>query len=82
MEIVHQFGPNVVGFQLATGERRWYIVGCYLFPDNTSAIESLVADLKEQPRGAELMVAGDFNVKLPEPEGYWRGEEIVAMLST
>ena len=30
VEAVQQFGPNSVGFQLATGERRWYIVGCYL----------------------------------------------------
>ena len=49
VEAVQKFGPNVVGFHLATGGRWWYIVGCYLFPDNTSAIESLVADLKEQP---------------------------------
>ena len=28
VEAVQQFGPNVIGFQLATGARRWYIVGC------------------------------------------------------
>ena len=27
VEVVRQFGPNVVGFQLATGARRWYIIG-------------------------------------------------------
>ena len=32
VEAVQKFGPNVVGFQLATGGRRWYIVGCYLAP--------------------------------------------------
>ena len=32
VEAVQQFGPNLVGFQLATGERRWYIVECYLIP--------------------------------------------------
>ena len=26
VEAVEKFGPNVMGFQLATGERRWYIV--------------------------------------------------------
>ena len=35
VEAVHQFGPNVVGFQLAIGERRWYVIRCYLAPDNT-----------------------------------------------
>ena len=32
VEAVQQFGPNVVGFQMATWARRWYIVGCYLAP--------------------------------------------------
>ena len=27
VEAVEKFGPNVIGFQLATGARRWYIVG-------------------------------------------------------
>ena len=46
VEAIQQFGTHVVGFQLATGERRWYIVGCYLAPDDTLTIESVVAALK------------------------------------
>ena len=46
VEAVQQFGPKVVGLQLATGRRRWYIVGCYLSPNNTSTIESVVVALK------------------------------------
>ena len=69
MESVQKFGPNVFGFQLATGERRWYIVGCYLAPDDTSTIESVVVTLKERPWGAKLLVAGYFNVKLSDLEG-------------
>ena len=38
VEAMRQFGPNVVGFQLATGARRWYIIGCYLAPDDTLKI--------------------------------------------
>ena len=34
VEAVQQFGLNVIGFQLVTGERQWYIVGCYLAPDD------------------------------------------------
>ena len=73
VEAVQKFGPNVVGFQLATGGRRWYIVGCYLALDDTLTIESVVAALKERPRGAKLLVAGDFNTNLAEPERYRRG---------
>ena len=64
VEAVQQFGPNIVGFHLETGERRWYIVEFYLTPDDTSTIESVVAAIKERPRGTELLVAGDFNLKL------------------
>ena len=38
VEAVRNFGPYVISFQLATGARRWYIVGCYLALDDTSTI--------------------------------------------
>ena len=79
---VQQFGPNVVVFHLATGERRWHIVGCYLAPDKTLTVENVVAALKEFPMGAELLVTGDFNVNLAEPEGDRRGEDIAVAMAT
>ena len=82
LEAIHQFGPNVIGFQIATWGRRWYIVRCYLAPDNTSTIESVVAALKERPRGAKLLLAGYFNVNLEEPEGDQREDDIVAAMTT
>ena len=30
VEAIFQFGANVIACQLETGERRWYIIGCYL----------------------------------------------------
>ena len=78
----NSLGPNVVGFQLATGKRRWYIVEFYLAHDDTLTIESVVAALKERPRGAELVVAGDLTAKLLEPEGDRRGEDIAAAPAT
>ena len=73
VEAVQQFRPNVLGFQLDMGNCQWYIVGCYLVPNNTSTIESVVFVLKKQPHGSELLVAGDFNVKLSDLEWGWRG---------
>ena len=72
VEAVRQFRPNVVGFQMATRERWWSVVGCYLAPDDTSTIKSVLAALKERPRGAKLLVTGDFDVNLAEPEGCHR----------
>ena len=63
------------------GEKRWYIVGCYLSPDNTSKIESVIAALKERPQGAELLVVGYFNDNLSKPDGNQRGEDILAALA-
>ena len=82
MKAVQQLGPKAVGFHLETGDCLWYIIRCYLVPDNTSTIESVVTALKERPRGAELLVAGDFNVNLADPEGDRRGENIVAAMAT
>ena len=82
VEAIHKFGPNVVGFQMATGERQWYIVGCHLAPDDTSTIDILFASIKEQPWGTELTVAGDLNVQLSDPEGDQREQEIAAVPTT
>ena len=57
-----------MSFELAMGARRWYIIGCYLAPDDTSTIESVVASLEERPWGSELLVAGDLNENLEQPE--------------
>ena len=81
VEAVRQFGPNIVGFHMATGARRCYIIGCYLAPDNTLTVESVVFTLKERPRGAALLVAGGLNTTLTEPEHDRRVTEIAAALT-
>ena len=65
-----------------TGARRWYIVGCYLAPNNTSTIERVVEALRESPKGAELLVAGDLNINSAAPEGDRREEDIAATFAT
>ena len=79
---VQQSRPNVIRFPLATGERQWYIIGCYLAPNYTLTIESVVAELKQRPQGGKLLVTGDLNVNLADPEGDQEKEEIAAALKT
>ena len=67
VEGVERCGPNVLGFQVKTGERRWYIVGAYVTPEDEVTMETVVAAIGRRPRGAELMVAGDFNVDITAP---------------
>ena len=52
VESIQQFRPNIVVFSLVTGERQWYIIGCYLTPDKTSTMDSVAVVLKECPRGS------------------------------
>ena len=52
VEALRKFWSNVIGFQLAAGARRWYIVGCYLAPDDTLTIERVVEALRDRPKGA------------------------------
>ena len=61
VEEVRQYGPNVLSFEVVSGRRRWYIIGCYLAPDDARAIERVVTSLGDQPRGTTLIVAGDLN---------------------
>ena len=58
MEAVRQYRSNAMSFELATGARRWYIIGCYLAPDDTLTIERVVATLKDRPKGTALVVEG------------------------
>ena len=67
VEAVRKYGPNVIGFQLATGARQCYIVGCYLARDDTSMIERVFEALRDRQKGAELLVKGDLNTNLTAP---------------
>ena len=44
-------------------------------------IESVLAALNEHPRGLDLLVVGDLNANLEEPEGYCREEDITVALT-
>ena len=80
MEEVREYGSNVISFEVVTGRRRWYIIGCYIDPDDNRTIERVVTALGDQPRGTALVVAGDFNTDLGEMASDGRGTEIAAAL--
>ena len=45
VETHHKHGLKVVSFGIDMGERHWFIVGCYLFPDNAYPIERVVMSM-------------------------------------
>ena len=75
------YGPNVISFKVVTGRRRWYIIGCYIAPNNARTIERVVTALGDQPRGTALIVAGDLNTDLGEIASNGRGTEIAAAIT-
>ena len=65
-----------------TGERRWYIVGCYLVPGDDTTVWDVEAAMVERPRRTELIAAGDFNMDLDKTGGQGQDKEIVATVAT
>ena len=47
----------------------WYIVGCYLVPDDAQTIEGVVVAVSQNPQGTTLLVVGNFYMNLAAPEG-------------
>ena len=81
VEEVRPYGPNAMSFEVVTGRRRWYIIGCYLAPDNARTIEQVVTALGEQPQGTALIVGGDLNTDLGDMACNGRGAEIAAAIT-
>ena len=50
-------------------------------PNEPSTVESVVAVLRERPRGTALVVEEDLNTALDDPENDRRGTEITAALT-
>ena len=81
VEEVRQYGPNVLSFEVVSGRRRWYIIRCYIAPDDAQTIERVVTALGGQPKGTALVVVGNLNTNLGEVDCDRRGAEISAALT-
>ena len=68
----------MTSFQLESDGRRLFIVKCYLFPDGSLTIESVVMAISQGPCGSALQVDGDFNADLAVLEGNRHVKEILA----
>ena len=82
VEAIHHFGVNIIACQLVTGERRWYIVGCYMAPGDRETIRDVEVAMAERPMGTELIVAGNLNVDLDKAGVQGWDEEIMATVAT
>ena len=62
-------GPNVITFELFTGDERYFVVGGYTPPSKTTGktLQTIDRAMKGQPKGSIPIIMGDLNVNLDHP---------------
>ena len=59
--------PNVLSFELVTGVDRYFVVGCYIPPDDLVPLDHIKTAWKECPKGCKPLLVGDMNIDLEYP---------------
>ena len=67
IEEVEMLGPNVLSFQLVLGATQWYIVGCYIPPNDLTTLTHVEQAWQACPWGCLPILLGDLNVNLAAP---------------
>jgi hypothetical protein len=78
VELVHIVMPNLLKFQLVTGDARSYCMGVYIPPTGTMRVEDLWAVWEACPAGCTPIVLGDLNIDSRDPQNKW--EELIINL--
>ena len=71
-------GPNIVTFQVTTGDDRFYVIGIYVPPDCRSGVDDLRRAWEACPQGCRPIVLGDLNINFWYPRD--EREEIIVDL--
>jgi hypothetical protein len=67
IEEVELRGPNVLSFQLVSGTARWYIIGCYIPPNDLTTLTHVDEAWWACPNGCLSILLGDLNINLDAP---------------
>jgi hypothetical protein len=78
MEAARVVTPNLLTFQLVTGYERFYVMGIYIPPNNTTGVDALWAAWNACPDGCAPIVMGDLNISFEHPRN--KQEEAIADL--
>ena len=71
-------GPNIVTFQVTTGDERFYVIGIYVPPDCNKGLDDLRGAWDACPQGCKPIIFGDFNINFGYPQD--KREEIIVDL--
>jgi hypothetical protein len=64
----HIQGPKVLSFMIVTGSQRFYVLGCYIPPNNLCTLPQVEQAPNKCPKGHTLLLIGDLNINLPVPQ--------------
>jgi hypothetical protein len=70
--------PNLLTFQLITGDAQFHCMGIYVPPTDTVGVEDLRAAWEACPAGCTPIVLGDLNINFRDPRN--KREELIVNL--
>ena len=63
--------PNIVTFQLATGDERFYVIGIYTPLDCNNGVDDLRRAWDACLHGCKPIILGDLNINFGFPRDEW-----------
>ncbi len=78
VELARIATPNLLTFQLVTGNKQFYCMGIYIPPTDTMGVEDLRAAWEACPEGCIPLVLGNLNINFSNPQNEW--EELICDL--
>jgi hypothetical protein len=76
VKAAHIASPNILTFQLVTGEDCFFVIGAYIPPADTMGVDDLCAAWAKCPPNCKPLLLGDLNFDFWAPQTEW--EETIA----
>ncbi len=76
VEAVHIVSPNLLTFQLVTGEEQYFVMGAYIPPADTAGVDDLRTAWAARHTNCKPLLLGNLNIDFRSPRT--EREEIIA----
>ena len=67
VEVVNVVSPNVLTFRLVTGGVRFFVMGAYIPPADTTGVDDLCSAWDKCPANGHPLLLGDLNINFRSP---------------
>ncbi len=79
VEVTRILTPNLLTFQLVTGNERYYCMGVYIPPNDIMGVEDLPSAWDACPAGCIPIISGDLNIDFETPTSNWRSRSSTSL---